>query len=210
MSGLVHQPRSRWTRSAQILGIVLIVLSVWAPARAGQQEATSIVGVVTDESGAVLPGVSVTASSPALQVGSVTTVTDGRGEYRLTPLPIGTFAVEFTLQGFQTMRREGIQLRAAFVAKIDIALKVGALAETITVSGVSPVVDPVSTAPTTVLTRETLDVLPSGRNGAVSFMEQPQASGRRSTWVATPCRALRCSAPSGRRTNPGSRSRACS
>ena len=167
--------RSQVQRSSSQVGRrVLDLIPLAGMAVAGQQQAeqASIVGVVADESGAVLPGVTVTASSPSLQVGSMTTVTDQRGEYRLTPLPIGTFAVEFSLSGFQMMRREGIVLPAAFVAKIDVAMKVGAVSETITVSGVSPVVDPVSTAPTTVLTRETLDVLPSGRNGAVSFMEQ--------------------------------------
>ena len=99
-----------------------------------QQEA-GIVGAVTDPSGAILPGVTVTATSPALQLPSVTTVTDARGEYRLTPLPIGTFAVEFTLSGFQSVRREGIILTASFVAKIDMQLKLGAIAETVTVSG---------------------------------------------------------------------------
>ena len=74
-----------------------------APHALGQQ-AAGIIGQVTDESGAVLPGVTVTATSPALQVPSVVSVTDGRGDYRLTPLPIGTYTVEYTLAGFQTVR----------------------------------------------------------------------------------------------------------
>ena len=102
----------------------------------------------------------------------MTAITDARGEYRLTPLPIGTFAVEFTLSGFQTVRREGIILTASFVAKIDMQMKLGAIAETVTVSGASPVVDVVSTTSATRLTRETLDAIPSSRNGTVAFMGQ--------------------------------------
>src|SRR5881392_4127963 len=99
-----------------------------------QQEA-SIIGQVRDESGAILPGVTVTATSPVLQVPLVTDVTNERGEYRLTPLPIGTYNVEYTLPGFQTVRREGLRLTAGFVAKVDELMKIGAVAETITVSG---------------------------------------------------------------------------
>jgi hypothetical protein len=138
---------------------------------AAQQEG-GIVGAVTDQSGAILPGVTVTATSPALQLPSVTTVTDSRGEYRLTPLPIGTFAVEYSLSGFQPVRREGIILTASFVAKIDMQLTLGTITETVTVSGASPVVDVVSTTSATRLTRETLDAIPSSRNGTVAFMGQ--------------------------------------
>ena len=143
-----------------------------SPGRLLAQQEAGIVGAVTDPSGAILPGVTVTATSPALQLPSVTAVTDARGEYRLTPLPIGTFAVEFTLSGFQTVRREGIILTASFVAKIDMQMKLGAITETVTVSGASPVVDVVSTTSATRLTRETLDAIPSSRNGTVAFMGQ--------------------------------------
>jgi hypothetical protein len=148
----------------------LIVALLAAPA-AAQQEA-SIIGVVTDSGGAVLPGVSVTARSPALQVPEVTGVTDGRGEYRLTPLPIGIYSVTYELQGFQTMRREEIRLTTGFVATVNVSLSLGGIQETITVTGGSPVVDVVSTAPATRLTREALDVVPTSRNGTVAFMSQ--------------------------------------
>src|SRR5438034_6889038 len=75
-------------------------------AAAGQASGGSIIGQAKDESGAVLPGVSVTATSPALQVGSVSTVTDERGEYRITPLPIGSYTVSYELSGFQGVRNE--------------------------------------------------------------------------------------------------------
>src|SRR5437879_13279407 len=111
--------------AASILGIFST-----QPVFAGQQDA-GIVGSVRDESGAVLPGVTVTVTGPALQVPSVVAVSDQRGEYRLTPLPIGTYTVEYTLPGFQTVRREGIRLTVGFTAKTDIGLKVGCLAEPI-------------------------------------------------------------------------------
>src|SRR3984893_17791285 len=150
----------------------MLALMIYASsAIAGQQDA-GIDGTVTDESGAVLPGVTVTVTSPALQVPSVVAVTDSRGEYRLSPLPIDTYTVEFTLPGFQSVRREEIRLPVGFTAKIDIGLKVGSLAETITVSGAAPVVDVKSTTSSTQLTRETIELLPSSRNGVVSLLAQ--------------------------------------
>jgi hypothetical protein len=152
-----------------IVGAALIVLSLASTAAA--QDA-SITGRVTDESGGVMPGVTVTATSPALQVPSVVAVTDEKGEYRLTPLPIGTYQIDYTLTGFQTVRRDGVRLTVGFRAEIDIALKVGSLEETITVSGAAPVVDVSSTAATTQFTRETIELLPTSRNGIVSLLAQ--------------------------------------
>ena len=84
------------------------------------------------------------------------------GDYRITPLPIGTYTVEYTLSGFQTVRREGIRLTVGFSARIDIAARrSGRSQETITVSGAAPVVDTKSTAATTQFTRETIELLPT-------------------------------------------------
>jgi hypothetical protein len=150
---------------------------------AGQAaSAASIIGQVTDESGGILPGVTVTATSPALQVPSVVSVTDEQGEYRLTPLPIGVYTVVYDLQGFQTVRRQEIRLTTGFVARLDIKLGVGSLEESITVSGAAPVVDTTSTTTTTSFTRETLEVLPTNRNGINSLMVQ--APGARGTLEA--------------------------
>ena len=141
-------------------------------ATAGQaQTVGSIVGRVTDESGAVLPGVTVTATSPALQVPQVAVVTDAQGDYRLTPLPIGTYEVAYTLTGFQTVRRDSLRLTAGFVARVDVALKVGAIEESITVSA-TPTIDVQSSGPVTVLTKETLEIVPSSRSGIISLMNQ--------------------------------------
>jgi len=142
-----------------------------ATARQAGTTAT-ITGQVTDASGAVLPGVTVTATSLALQVPEVTAVTDERGEYRLTPLPIGTYAVTYELSGFQTSRRDGIRLTVGFTARLDVTLGVGSLQETVTVSGAAPLVDVASTTTTTQLTRETLELLPTSRNSFNAMMIQ--------------------------------------
>ncbi len=156
-------------KALRTIGAAVLCLSFAAVAAA--QDA-SITGRVTDESGAVMPGVTVTATSPSLQVPSITSVTDEKGEYRLTPLPIGSYAIEFALSGFQTVRRDGVRLTVGFRAEIDVPLKVGSLEETITVSGAAPVVDTTSTAATTQFTRETIELLPTSRNGIVSLLAQ--------------------------------------
>ncbi len=114
----------------------------------------------------------VTATSPALQVPSVTSVSDERGEYRLSPLPIGLYTVLFELPGFQSVRREGVRLTVGFTARIDSEMNVGGVAETITVSGASPLVDTTSTATTTELTREQVEVLATSRDGFHAFLAQ--------------------------------------
>ncbi len=160
------------------LNIVLLsFLSLFplaAPAMAGQGAANpaGITGVVTDNTGAVLPGVTVTVTGPALQVPSVTSVSDERGEYRLSPLPIGLYTVLFELPGFQNVRREGVRLTVGFVARVDSEMNVGAVSETITVSGASPLVDTTSTATSTELTKEQVDILPSSRDGFHAFLNQ--------------------------------------
>jgi hypothetical protein len=146
---------------------------------AAAQEAASIFGRITDESGGAMPGVTVTASSPSLQLGSVSAATDQEGAYRLTPLPVGVYTVEYELSGFQSVRREEIRLTVGFAARVDLVLKVGSLEETVTVSAQSPLVDVTSTTATTQFTQEQLAVLPTSRNGLLSLMAQ--APGVRGT-----------------------------
>src|SRR5882724_11840803 len=100
--------RARFDKG-QLRGLVALVvcLGLFLPGReASAQTAAGILGQVRDESGAVLPGVTVTAESPALQVKSISDVTNAQGEYRLTPLPIGTYLVTYALPGFQTVRQQ--------------------------------------------------------------------------------------------------------
>lgn len=125
---------------------------------------SSIAGVVKDDSGGVLPGVTVEASSPALIGGTRVSTTDGSGQYQIVDLRPGVYTVTFTLTGFSVLRREGIQLPAAFTATLNAELKVGALEETLTVTGQSPVVDTRSAVSQSVMSRETLDTIPTGRD----------------------------------------------
>jgi hypothetical protein len=149
---------SRFTREA----FLLLVFTACVPALAHAQ--ASIAGVVRDPSGAVLPGVTVEASSPALIEKVRTVVTDGSGQYRIIELRPGTYAVTFTLSGFSTVRREGIELTGSFVATIDADLRVGALEETITVTGDSPIVDIQRTTQQRVFDAATVEAIPVGRS----------------------------------------------
>jgi hypothetical protein len=135
---------------------VLMPISAWAQ--------SSITGVVRDLSGGVLPGVTVEAASPALIEGSRTGVTDTQGLYRIVDLRPGVYTVTFTLPGFTTVRREGLALPAEFAATVNIEMAVGALQETVTVSGDAPVVDIRSSRAQVQFEKETLESLPgSGR-----------------------------------------------
>jgi hypothetical protein len=135
-----------------------LLLPAWAHAQA------EIAGVVRDASGGVLPGVTVEASSPALIEKVRTTVTSETGQYRILSLVPGTYSVTFTLPGFATIRRDGIELTGSQVATINGDMRVGGLEETITVTGAAPVVDVQSTRAQTVMTRQTLDAIPAGRS----------------------------------------------
>ena len=117
-----------------------------------------------DASGAVLPGVTVEASSPALIENVRTVVTSGTGQYRVELLPPGTYTVTFSLTGFSTVKREGIQLTGTFTATIDTELRVGALQETLTVTGEAPIVDVQSANKQRVIDRDLIDKLPAGRS----------------------------------------------
>ena len=124
----------------------------------------SITGVVRDTSGALLPGVTVEAASPALIERVRSVVTDGGGQYRIEDLRPGAYVVTFTLPGFATVRREGIQMTGSFTASVNAELRVGGLEETITVTGETPIVDVQSTTRQRVLDQEIIDALPTGRN----------------------------------------------
>ncbi|OLE79285.1 MAG: hypothetical protein AUF76_17230 [Acidobacteria bacterium 13_1_20CM_2_65_9] len=142
-----------------------LLAAIWMLAASSPALAQSAIsGIVRDASGAVLPGVTVTASSPALIERSRTAVCDGAGAYRIVDLRPGTYLVTFELSGFQTVRREGIPLEANFTATVNAEMKVGAVEETITVTGASPLVDVQTTAKREVLTRDLLDTLPTGRS----------------------------------------------
>ena len=124
----------------------------------------SITGLVRDSSGAVLPGVTVEASSPELIEKVRTAVTDEGGRYRIVDLRTGTYSVTFSLTGFSTVRREGITLTGSFTATVDADLRVGALEETVTVTGESPIVDVQSVRRQTVIDDEIISAIPGTRH----------------------------------------------
>src|SRR6185503_8917968 len=123
-----------------------------------------IAGTVRDTSGALLPGVTVEASSPALIEKVRTAVSDGTGQYRIEDLRPGIYTVNFTLTGFSAFRREGIELTGSFTATVNADMKVGALEETVTVTGESPIVDVQSARRQTVITSEVLRAIPTVRS----------------------------------------------
>jgi hypothetical protein len=138
-----------------ICGVLVLALPVAAAAQG------SLAGSVRDTSGAVLPGVTVEASSDALIEKMRAAVTDSAGQYRIVDLPPGTYTIAFSLPGFRTVRREGIILQGAFAAQVNGEMQVGALEETITVTGESPIVDVVNNRSQFVANREILDAIPT-------------------------------------------------
>jgi Carboxypeptidase regulatory-like domain len=141
------------------VGLLLALLAL--PSIAHAQ--STFTGVVRDASGAVLPGVTVEAASPVLIEQSRSVATDTTGGYRLTDLRPGTYTITFSLPGFSTVKREGLELPSNFTMTVNIDLRVGALEETVTVTGSSPLVDVQSTTKAQVLNREALDAIPTGR-----------------------------------------------
>ena len=143
--------------SAAFMLVGVIALPVAAHAQ------SAIGGVVKDASGAVLPGVTVEASSDVLIEKSKSVVTDGQGAYSIVDLRPGTYLVTFTLPGFQTFKRDGLELPSNFMATVNADLKVGSLEESVTVSGQSPVVDVSTNVKAQVLPRDILDAVPTAR-----------------------------------------------
>jgi hypothetical protein len=148
-------------RKLVLAGAAALACVLCLPAAAHAQSA--IAGVVKDTSGAVLPGVTVEASSDVLIEKTRSVITDGEGAYRIVDLRPGTYSVVFSLPGFQTFKREGLELPANFTASINADMKVGSLEESVTVSGASPVVDVNTNAKSQVLNREVLDAVPSAK-----------------------------------------------
>jgi hypothetical protein len=140
----------------------LVWLLCGVPPASAQGTAT-ISGAVKDTTGAVLPGVTVEAGSPALIEKARRVVTDGAGQYKIVSLPSGTYTVTFALSGFNTVVRDGIELTAGFTATVNSEMKVGTVQETVTVSGDAPVVDVQTVKRQVVMTRDIVDALPTGK-----------------------------------------------
>jgi len=156
---------------AALFGVLLLPAAAFAQA--------AITGVVRDTSGAVLPGVTVEAASPVLIERTRSVVSDDTGQYRIVDLRPGTYNVTFALPGFNTVKREGIELSGDFVATVSVELRVGALEETVTVTGESPIVDVQSARVQTIVDRDVITAIPSSRNatGIQSLVPGLSANG---------------------------------
>jgi hypothetical protein len=152
-----------------LFGSVLISAPAWAQSGS----LGTIHGTASDESGAALPGVTVTLTSPALQVGKQSTTTAPDGTYRFGDLPVGTYKVAFELSGFKTIVRDELRLPVGFVARVDATMAIGGLEETITVSGQSPVVDLTTTTTSVNISRDTLETVPAGHGYQHLFAMTP-------------------------------------
>ena len=162
------------------------------PAAAAAQ--SSIAGIVRDASGGVLPGVSVEASSPALIERTRTVTTDAQGRYAIVDLRPGLYKVTFALLGFTTFVRDGIDLPANFTATVNADLRIGAIEESITVTGDSPLVDVSNAQRTAVLKRDLIDAIPTGRTyaqlGLLAVGVKPSAQAVGGARTATQQRLL--------------------
>jgi len=161
------------------------------PAAAVAQQAT-IAGVAKDTSGAVLPGVTVEISSPALIEKTRSAVTDGSGQFQIIQLVPGSYTVTFTLQGFNTFKRDNVEVSGSGVVTVNADMKVGEIAETITVTGQTSLVDVRSAGVQKVVTKEIVDAVPTGRLGINLAALQPRmlAAMHGSTFVGDGAAAL--------------------
>ena len=164
--------RSTLRASGVFLSALFMVLVVLA-APAGAQEVTgSINGAVTDNTGSVLPGVTVTVTGPNL-LGTQTAVTNERGQYRFPALPPGAYRLSYELQGFGTLVREGIRVALTFTATVNVQMNVAGLEETVTVVGQSPVVDRQSSGVQNTFTSDLLKSIPNSRDMWSLIAEAP-------------------------------------
>ena len=151
-----------FVKAALLASLVLLPAAAFA-------QSSSITGVVKDSSGAVLPGVTVEASSEALIEKVRSTVTDNAGQYRIVDLRVGKYTVTFSLTGFSTVKHEDVELGSDFIATVSVEMKVGAIAETITVTGETPIVDVQSAKRQRTIDNDLVQALPTAK-GYASIM----------------------------------------
>lgn len=156
-------------RDVKLAGLLVLALTVFDSSRAAAQTGSAIAGVVTDATGLVLPGVTVEASSPALIEKVRTVTTDDQGAFKIIDLRAGDYTVTFSLQGFTTLRREGLELTSAFTATVNAEMALGAVGEQITVVGSTPLLDTQNVVQRRVVTRDVLDAIPTGNKSWASL-----------------------------------------
>jgi hypothetical protein len=177
---MAGQTRIRTRSYAALLAVSVFIALILTSAPVWAQSAGSTIhGTVKDESGAAMPGVTVTLSSPALQVGQIVVVSEADGNYRVGELPTGLYRIAFELPGFKAYVLSDFRLTIGFVARVDATMAVGGLEETITVTGASPVVDMTSTTTSVNLTQETLESVPIGRGLQQLFAMTPGVTTNR-------------------------------
>ncbi|HXG89380.1 MAG TPA: TonB-dependent receptor [Vicinamibacterales bacterium] len=145
------------------IGLAMLVGAMLFSSSASAQQTGTLLGVVRDAQGGVLPGVTVTAVSPAL-IGPRVVATGTAGNYQLANLPPGIYTVSYELTGFSPLKRENAVVQVAQTLRLDVELSVGTLQESVTVSGESPVVDVSSTVTQTNISKDLYDAIPTGRN----------------------------------------------
>jgi hypothetical protein len=174
--------------------LVFVVMSAVSSSAEAQAQSGEIFGKVVDETGGVIPGVTVTLTSPSL-ITPQTAVTVESGAYRFPNIPIGTYTVSFDLPGFSRFVRENVRIETGFNAEINAQLRVSSVQETVTVSGAAPVVDTRSTTTGQTFTREMLERIPSARDPWVMMEQTPgiimsgqnvggNQSGQQNTFIA--------------------------
>ena len=167
--------------------VVLLTCLVLVPSWSSAQ--SSITGVVRDTSGAVLPGVTVEAASEVLIEKARSAVTDETGQYRILELRPGTYTVTFTLTGFNTVKREQLELPADFVSTVNADMRVGTLEETVTVTGESPIVDVQSARRRRTLDETLIESLPTAQGYAAVMVLMPsmvQSNGGNNNVLLSP------------------------
>ena len=158
-------------RRAAVCGVFLLTLAGAVPASA-QVNTGEIFGKVTDGTGAVLPGATVTISSPAL-IQPQSVATSDSGGYRFPQIPIGIYSVTFDLPGFKKTVREDVVIQAGFHAEINARLELSSVQETVTVTGESPIVDTKSTVLGNNFVKDMLDKIPTARDPWVAIEQTP-------------------------------------
>src|SRR4051812_29258006 len=181
-------------RSCRWIGRVAAAIALLTIVPASAQAQAAIAGVVRDGSGAVLPGVTVEATSPALIERVRTATSDGAGQYRIENLRPGQYAIKFTLAGFTTVQREGVELTGSATATVSVDMKVGALEETITVTGETPTVDVQNAQRQTVLTNEVINAIPTAGSYNSLLVLVPGLLGGQQDVSTGPCNSCTFSA----------------
>jgi len=181
-------------RCARVLHTGLAILGVLLLPALAHAQAGIIAGVVKDSSGAVLPGVTVEAASPALIEKTRSAVTDGSGQYRIENLRPGTYSVTFTLSGFSAVKRENVELTGFATFTVNADMRVGAVAETITVTGETPVVDVQNAQRQTVLSKDVLNAIPTAGSYNAVLVLVPGLFGGQQDVSTGPCNSCTFSA----------------